>query len=377
MIAEASVGEILEKRLEGGRLDAEEALLLAKNADLFSLGRAAAKLRRRQVPGDAVTFLVDRNINTTNVCITGCKFCSFYRPPGDPEGYVLDREVMARKIQETLDAGGTRILLQGGHNPALRIVWHEDLLRWVRAAFPAIHLDAFSPSEIDHLAGLEGMPVRDVLARLKAAGMGGLPGGGAEILHDEIRDDIAPKKQSAAGWLAVMKEAQALGLVTSATMVIGCGEAPEHRVAHLLRVRDLQDDSLASHGNGFPSFIPWTMQVERNGLGKILAARGRLPASAQDYLKTLALARVVLDNVPHIGVSWPTQGEKVAQAGLAFGADDFGSTLLEENVVSAAGATRIRMDVPEILHHIRTAGFVPARRDSRYRILDRFEEAAA
>ncbi len=369
MIAAPPAGEILEKRLGGERLDAEEARLLATDADLFSLGRAAAELRRRQVPGDAVTYLVDRNINYTNVCITDCKFCSFYRPPGNPESYVLDREGMGRKIRETLDVGGTRILLQGGHNPALRIGWYEDLLRWIKADFPAIHLDAFSPSEIDHLAGLEGMTARDVLARLKDAGLGGVPGGGAEILHDEIRGDIAPKKQSADGWLAVMKEAQALGLVTSATMVIGCGEGPSHRVAHLLRIRELQDASLASHGNGFPSFIPWTMQVEHNGLGRVFAARGWLPASAQDYLKTLALARVVLDNVPHLGVSWPTQGEKVAQAGLAFGADDFGSTMLEENVVSAAGTTRVRMDVPEIHHHIRTAGYVPAQRDSRYRIL--------
>ena len=216
------------------------------------------------------------------------------------------------------------------------------------------------------------MPVREVLARLKAAGMDGLPGGGAEILHDAVRSEISPKKLPASGWLSVMREAQKLGLVTSATMVIGCGEAPEHRVAHLMAVRALQDET-----GGFTSFIPWTMQVETSAMGKVFAAKGLLPASAQDYLATVALSRIVLDNIPHIGASWPTQGEKVAQAALAFGADDFGSTMLEENVVSAAGTTRVRMDAGEIRHHIRSAGYVPAQRDSRYRILKRFPKEAA
>ena len=369
--------EILAKRLTGRRVTPDEALHLAKEADLFELGRAAAALRRIQVPGPEATYLVDRNINYTNACITDCKFCSFYRTPGDPEAYVLQRDEMARKIAETLEAGGTRILLQGGHNPALRIGWYEDLLAWILQEFPGLHLDAFSPSEIGHLADLEGLTVREVLLRLKAAGMAGLPGGGAEILHDEVRGDIAPKKQSADGWIGVMREAQALGMVTSATMVIGSGEKPDHRVAHLLRIRDLQDEALASHGNGFPSFIVWTMQVEKSPLGKVFAARGVLPASAQDYLKAVALGRIVLDNVQHLGASWPTQGEKVAQAALAFGADDFGSTMLEENVVSAAGTTRVRMDAEEIRHHIRSAGWVPAQRDSRYRILKRFPQEAA
>ena len=359
--------EILSKRLGGGRVSAQEALLLAEEADLFSLGRAAAELRRRQVPGDQVTYLVDRNINYTNACITDCKFCAFYRPPGDPEAYVLARDVLAQKMKETVEAGGTRILLQGGHNPSLRIGWYEDLLRWMKREFPALHLDAFSPSEVSHLAALEGMGVRDVLERLQAAGMDGLPGGGAEILHDEVRAEISPKKLSSDGWISAMREAQALGMVTSATLVIGCGETPEHRVAHLMRIREL----------AFPSFIVWTMQVETTAMGKVFAAKGLLPASAQDYLRQVALSRVVLDNVPHIGASWPTQGEKVAQAALAFGADDFGSTMLEENVVSAAGTTRTRMDAEEIRHHIRAAGWVPAQRDSRYRILKRFAQEAA
>jgi cyclic dehypoxanthinyl futalosine synthase len=354
-----------------GRVSRGEALALIRGADLFALGRRAHELRLACADPATVTYLVDRNINYTNACITDCKFCAFYRPPGDPEAYVLDREVIGQKIKETLQAGGTRILLQGGHNPALRIGWYEDLLRWIKASF-GIHLDAFSPSEIDHLATLEGMPVRDVLARLRDAGMDGLPGGGAEILHDEVRAGISPRKLSARGWLDIMREAQRLGMVTSATMVIGCGEAPEHRVAHLMAIRDLQDET-----GGFSSFIPWTMQVETSAMGKVFATQGLLPASAQDYLATVALSRILLDNIPHIGASWPTQGEKVAQTALAFGADDFGSTMLEENVVSAAGTTRIRMDVPEIHHHIRTAGYVPAQRDSRYRILNRFGEAAA
>lgn len=375
----STVADILARRLAGGRVSASEAMTLAAEGDVFTLGAAADALRRRHVPGDAVTYLVDRNINYTNACITDCKFCSFYRPPGHPEAYVLDRDVLARKIQETLAAGGTRILLQGGHNPSLRLGWYLDLLRWIKRQFPALHLDAFSPSEIDHVAALEGQTTRDVLSRLKDAGMGGLPGGGAEILHDEVRGDIAPKKQRAAGWLGVMAEAHALDLVTSATMVIGCGERPEHRVAHLMAVRDLQDASLRAHGRGFASFIPWTMQVEHSNLGKVFAARGLRPVSAQDYLRNLALSRVVLDNIDHVGASWPTQGEKVAQAALAFGADDFGSTMLEENVVSAAGTTRVRMDVAEIHHHILAAGRVPAQRDSRYRILTRFapQETAA
>ncbi len=369
--------EILAKRLAGGRVDADEALHLAAEADLFALGRAANSLRRKHVPSDTATYLVDRNINYTNVCITDCKFCNFYRPVGDVEAYVLPKDVLAQKISETVQAGGTRILMQGGHNPALRLPWYEDLLRWIKAAFPSIEIDAFSPSEISHLATLEGMSVREVLQRLKAAGLEGLPGGGAEILDDEVRQEIAPKKLDTAGWLGVMREAQALGLVTSASMVTGCGETARHRVNHLLRIRELQDEALASHGNGFPSFIPWTMQVETTAMGKIFEVKKLLPASAQDYLANLALCRVVLDNIPHLASSWPTQGEKVAQAALAFGADDFGSTMLEENVVSAAGTVRVKMDADEIRHHIRTAGWVPAQRDSRYNILKRFEQEAA
>ena len=361
--------EILARRLEGGRVTSEDALHLAREADLFALGRAANALRRKQAPGDTVTYLVDRNINYTNVCITDCKFCAFYRPVGDAEGYVLPRDVLARKISETLAAGGTRILLQGGHNPALRLPWYEDLLRWIKSTFPAIEIDAFSPSEISHLATLEGRTVREILKHLQAAGLEGLPGGGAEILDDEVRQLISPKKLDTAGWLGVMREAQALGLVTSASMVTGCGETVQHRVNHLMRIRTLQDEALASHGNGFPSFIPWTMQVETTAMGKIFEVRSLLPASAQDYLANLALCRVVLDNIPHLAASWPTQGEKVAQAALAFGADDFGSTMLEENVVSAAGTTRVKMDAGEIRHHIRTAGWAPAQRDSRYHIL--------
>ena len=202
--------EILAKRLEGGRVSPEDALHLAMEADLFALGRAANALRRKHVPSDTVTYLVDRNINYTNVCITDCKFCNFYRPVGDAEAYVLPKEVLAQKISETVEAGGTRILMQGGHNPALRLPWYEDLLRWIKASFPSIEIDAFSPSEISHLAALEGRSVREILQRLQAAGLEGLPGGGAEILDDEVRQEIAPKKLNTAGWLGVMREAQAL-----------------------------------------------------------------------------------------------------------------------------------------------------------------------
>ena len=363
--------DALARARAGERLTLGDAGVLYEQASLLDLGAAARARRQAAVPGREVTYLVDRNINYTNVCITDCSFCAFYRPPGHPESYTLSRDTIATKIQELLAAGGTRILMQGGHNPGLRLAFYTDLLRWLSDTFPQIERDCFSPSEIGHLADLEGLTMGDVLGRLRDAGLDGLPGGGGEILDDEIRSRVSPKKQRTAGWFDAMREAQALGLVTSATMVIGFGEELRHRLAHLARVRDHQDRALAAHGNGFPSFIAWTVQLEHNSMG---ASRHRpaFGAGGHAYLRHLAVSRLFLDNVPHHQASWPTQGVKLAQVALEFGADDFGSTMLEENVVSAAGTDRCRITVPEIHAEIRDAGYDPAQRDSRYRIVRRF-----
>jgi cyclic dehypoxanthinyl futalosine synthase len=361
---------ILRELERGGRLTVEDAVMLQAEAETGELREAAAAARRRAVPGEVVTYLVDRNINYTNVCTTDCKFCEFYRPVGHAEAYVLDRDALESKIRQTVLLGGTRILLQGGHNPALRIGWYVELLRWIRDRFPSIELNAFSPSEIDNIARLEGLTIEQVLETLKAAGMDGLPGGGGEILEDEIRHRVSPKKQKTAGWIHCMRVAQRLGLVTSASQVIGFGEAARHRFLALLALRDLQDESLASHGNGFLSFVMWPLQYESRygevfGLKKGMA----LGATPEQYLRHLALCRLFLDNVPHVGSSWPTMGPEVAKEGLLFGADDFGSTMLEENVVSSAGSTYSCMSEADIRAHVRAAGFTPQKRNSRYEAL--------
>ncbi len=357
---------LIARVLEGGRLARGEAPALWE-APLTQLGAAAQALRMKKVPARTVTYLVDRNINYTNACVTVCKFCAFYRYPGNADVYVRTKDEIGRKIEELLAIGGTRILMQGGHNPDLGLPWHEDLLRWIRASFPTLDIDAFSPSEIDHIARIENLPVETVLARLAEAGLTGLPGGGAEILDDEVRDWISPLKQKTDGWLSVMRGAQALGLATSATMVIGFGETLVHRLNHLERLRRLQDEALSTHGNGFTSFIAWTMQLEHNDLGKAVARRGHKPSGAHTYLKHLALCRLYLDNIAHVSASWPTQGEGVAQVALGFGADDFGSTMMEENVVSASGAMECAKTVEAIRRQIRQAGFEPVQRDTRYR----------
>jgi cyclic dehypoxanthinyl futalosine synthase len=365
----SGVGDALRLAAAGERLDPAAGMLLHDHAPGPELMRLADARRAERVPpADRVTFLIDRNINYTNVCITDCQFCAFYRPPGHPESYVNSREVLGAKIAELVAHGGTRILMQGGHHPDLRLSWYVDLLRWIRATFPSIEIDAFSPSEIQHIADVEGESVPAVLERLIAAGLAGLPGGGAEILADPVRSRIAPKKQSAAGWLGVMREAQRLGLATTATMVIGFGETTADRLTHLERLRALQDEALATHGNGFIAFIVWTAQFENTSLG---ASRFRpaFGAGPEQYLRMVALARLYLDNVPHVQASWPTMGPEVASAALRAGADDFGSTMLEENVVSAAGTVRTRMDAAEIRDLLRAQGFRPAQRDTRYQIL--------
>ena len=378
-MAVASADQLLDEVAAGRRLSPVDAARLYREADLHGLGRAAQRARFRKVPERRVTYLIDRNINYTNVCITDCQFCAFYRPSAEhPEAYTLSRDVIGRKVEELLEVGGTRILMQGGHHPGLPLAWYEDLLRWLRTTYPEIEIDAFSPSEIDHIASVEGRSMEDVLRRLQAAGLAGLPGGGAEMLDDDVRRRVSPKKQSAAGWLEAMRLAHRLGLTTTATMVIGFGETIEQRIGHLQKLRDLQDESQGTHGRGFTAFIAWTLQTDNTPLGRS-KGREEYGASANEYLRLAAIARLFLDNFEHVQASWPTQGLRLAEVALEFGCDDFGSTMLEENVVSAAGTSLRHVAEISMQRHIRGAGYVPAQRDSRYnllRIVERVPEPA-
>jgi cyclic dehypoxanthinyl futalosine synthase len=349
-----SVDTLLSDAAAGDRLTPEDGIRLYEEAPTLELG-AAADLRRRALhPDGVVTYIIDRNVNYTNVCVTRCKFCNFYRPPTNKtEGYVLSREELARKFQETVDLGGVQILLQGGLNPNLPITWYEDLFRWMKATFPlAIH--GLSPEEIRYIAEIEDLPIRTVIERLVAAGLDSIPGGGAEILDDEIRHAISPLKCSTDTWLEVMRQGHALGLRTTATMVFGFGEAPRHIVAHLERLRALQDQTA-----GFTAFICWPFQAEGTRL------KLHDDTTAMRYLRVFALSRLYLDNFPGLQVSWPTMGPDVGQVGLRFGGNDFGSAMIEENVVSQAGAI-FKLGAPDIERYIRAAGFEPRRRNMRY-----------
>jgi cyclic dehypoxanthinyl futalosine synthase len=364
------VQEILARVRDGGRIEVAEAEFLHAEASSEDLRDTADHCRRRASDPEVVTYLVDRNVNYTNVCITDCKFCEFYRPVGHAESYILTRDALGRKIQETLDVGGTRILLQGGHNPELKLDWYCELLRWIKDNYPAIELNAFSPSEIEHIAQVENSDMETVLKTLVEAGLDGLPGGGGEILQDEIRHRVSPKKQKTADWIEAMRIAQRLGLVTSSSQVIGFGEDPWHRFESLREIRDLQTESLAAHGNGFLSFVMWPLQYESR-YGEVFGVRKgmKLGATREEYLRHTAIARIFLDNVPHIGASWPTMGPEIAKEALGWGADDFGSTMLEENVVSSAGSTHTCMDEARIRSLITEAGYRPQKRDSNYRPL--------
>ncbi|HOV79942.1 MAG TPA: cyclic dehypoxanthinyl futalosine synthase [Bacillota bacterium] len=352
-------GAIVFKVLEGKRLNEEEGLRLLTGADLLTLGFLASRVRGRLHPGRRVTFVIDRNINYTNICVTGCRFCAFYRPPGHPEGYVLRREEIFKKIDETVRAGGTQILMQGGLNPELDLNYFEELFRAIKQRYP-VKLHSLSPVEIDYLARISGLSLGDVIGRLAAAGLDSIAGGGAEILVDRVRRTVSHRKISAGRWLDVMRAAHRAGLKSTATMMFGSVETPADRIAHLEAVRRLQDET-----DGFTAFIPWSYQPGNTALG------GR-PASVLDYLRTLAAARIYLDNVPNLQVSWVTQGLKIAQIALSFGANDFGSTMLEENVVRAAGAC-YSASLEDLTRCIRDAGFQPAQRDNLYNIIRTFE----
>jgi len=350
----------IEKKLrDGQQLERSEALWLLTAADLLSLGKLADDVRRRLHPERKVSFVVDRNVNYTNVCTTQCKFCAFYRDETHPDAYVLSYTQIFSKVKELVDHGGTQLLMQGGLHPDLKIDWFEDLFRQLRQRFPTVQIHSLSPAEIVHIAKLSNLSMVECLGRLHLAGLQSLPGGGAEILVDEIRQEISPNKIGWKEWAAVMREAHHLGMPTTATMMFGAREKPEDIVEHLFRVRDLQAEQ-----GGFTAFIPWSYQPGNTALG------GE-QASGVEYLKVLALARVVLDNVPNIQASWVTQGARMAQIALYFGANDLGGTMLEENVVAAAGVD-FRMSQEEIIELAKGAGFTPVRRTTTYETLQEY-----
>jgi len=356
------------------RLGPEQALMLLEHGRLLDLGAAAGAMRRRLVPGDEVTFIVDRNVNYTNVCVSGCRFCAFYTSDGAPDAYVLSREQLADKVAETIALDGTAILLQGGMHPNLRIEWYEGMLRDIKADHPGIHVHGFGPPEIVHIAKLSGVSTREVLERLRDAGLDSLPGGGAEILVDRVRSHVSPRKATSDEWLDVMREAHVLDVSTTATMMFGSVETLADRVEHLRRIRDVQDEAVAAGHVGFRAFIPWSFQPGNTELALDEGAAVGEPmvaASGWDYLRTLAVSRLLLDSIRNVQASWVTQGGKVGQVALAFGSNDMGSTMIEENVVAAAG-TRFMLARDELVRLIRDAGYVPVQRDTLYREVRRF-----
>ena len=351
------IEQLARKVRNGERLNRGEALQLCREAPTHLLGQLADAVRARKHPDRIVTYIIDRNVNYTNVCVARCNFCAFYRPVGSSEGYVLGFDEIFRKIDETIAVGGNQLLLQGGHNPDLPIAWYEDLFRAVKGRYPDFKLHALSPPEILHISRLNQVSVAEVIARLVAAGLDSIPGGGAEILVDRVRRLLnCYGKATADEWLDVMRHAHRAGLRSTATMMYGTVETDEERIEHMVRLRELQDET-----GGFTAFITWSYQPEHT-------ERGGVEATGIDYLRTLATARIVLDNFDNLQASWVTQGGKVGQLSLACGANDMGSVMIEENVVRAAGASYC-MDEVEIVTNIEDAGFVPKRRNMHYEIL--------
>jgi len=352
-----SINELAAKVRQRGRLNPAEALELYLHAPTSLLGELADDVRARKHPEGIVSYIIDRNVNYTNVCVARCNFCAFYRPVGSSEGYVLGFEEIFRKIDETIALGGGQLLLQGGHNPDLPLEWYEDLFRAVKQKYPGFKLHALSPPEVIHLSRMSRLTVSEVLARLIAAGLDSVPGGGAEILVDRVRQLLnCYNKATADEWLDVMRHAHRAGLRTTATMMYGTVETVDERLEHLFRLRELQEEM-----GGFTAFITWSYQPEHTELGGS-------EATGIEYLRTLAIARLVLDNFDNLQASWVTQGGKVGQLSLAFGANDMGSVMIEENVVRAAGAAYC-MDEIEIVRNIENAGFIAKRRNMHYEIL--------
>jgi len=348
---------VLDRAAVGGRITPAEALALYTDAPLHALGRAADAVRRRRYPDGIATYLIDRNINYTNVCVTACKFCAFYRPPKSEEGWVRDLDEILRRCGEAVELGATQIMLQGGHHPEFGVEYYERMFAAIKAAYPSLTLHSLGASEVAHMAGVSGVPVEAAIRRIRAAGLDSFAGAGAEILVARPRTAIAPLKESGERWLEIMETAHGLGVESTATFMMGTGETNAERIEHLRMIRDVQDRT-----GGFRAFIPWTYQPENNHL------RGRTQASVLEYLRLVAVARLFFDNVAHIQGSWLTTGKEAGQLSLHMGADDLGSVMLEENVVSSAGA-RHRSNRLELIHLIRTAGRIPAQRDTLYRHL--------
>lgn len=351
---------ILARRLDGERLTLEEGVQLY-SCGLLELGQAAQALSRRVNPSGRVTFIVDRNISYTNACVVDCDFCAFYRKPGHPEAYVLSYEEIFQKIQELVDLGGTQVLIQGGVNPALPLEYYLDLIRAIRQKFPTVHVHSFSVVEFDMISKKFRLPLEEVFRLFKEAGLNSLPGGGAEILVERVRKLISPKKATSERWIEVMKTAHRCGLKSTATMVFGHMETIEERIQHLLTIRDAQDET-----GGFRAFIPWTLSPE--GTPRMSHFK---PAGGEDYLKTVAISRLMLDNIEHIQSGWLTEGLKLGQIALAFGCDDMGGTLIEDKVLEPTGI-QVHTRRDDLIRLIREAGYKPAQRNTNYEIIHDF-----
>ncbi|HNQ14702.1 MAG TPA: cyclic dehypoxanthinyl futalosine synthase [Pyrinomonadaceae bacterium] len=358
----SNIQPILDKVLDGGRMTADDCTALLESYDVARIGAAADEIRARKHPDNVVTYIIDRNINYTNVCNVVCTFCAFYRRPGKPDTYVHSFDEICKRIDETIELGGTGVLMQGGLHPDFGIEWYEDLLSRLHERYPKFQLHCFSPPEIHNIHLISGLDYETIMARLKAAGLNSMPGGGGEILDDEVRKRVSTKCNTQQ-WLDVMRAAHKVGLRTTASMMFGIGDRVEHRVRHLQRVRDVQDET-----GGFTAFIPWTFQRENTALGRRITEE----PTGMDYIKMLSVSRLFLDNFDHIQASWLTQGLRLGQVALRMGADDMGSTMIEENVVSAAGAHNEATE-KELRYQISEAGFIPRQRDILYNYIDREE----
>ncbi|AIQ63223.1 radical SAM protein [Paenibacillus stellifer] len=367
----SAIDAILNKALQGERLGLEDTVRLFESNEIEKMGAAADVIMKRWHPEPVATFVIGRNINYTNICDVYCRFCAFYRRPGSEEGYVLPDETIFEKIRETIAVNGTEILMQGGTNPNLPFSYYTDLLKGIKQRFPGITMHSFSPAEIMKMKELSGLTLEETLRQIHAAGLDSLPGGGAEILDDRTRRKISRLKGSWHDWMDVMKTAHRIGMNTTATMVIGLGESMEERALHLLRVRDAQDECIGNNYNseGFLAFISWTFQPDNTNLK--LSRQ-----TPEEYLKTVAISRLVLDNIKNFQSSWVTMGPEVGKLSLQYGCNDFGSTMIEENVVSSAGATH-KVNIEQILQIIREAGKIPAQRNTQYDILKVFDREDA
>ncbi len=370
-----SIQPILDKALAGERLNSQDCTDLLESNDFVRIGLAAHEMRLRHNPSNVVTYIIDRNINYTNVCNVVCTFCAFYRRPGKPDTYIHSIEEIEKRIDETIELGGTGVLMQGGLHPDMNIEWYEELLSTLHAKYPSFQLHCFSPPEIHNISLISGLDYETILRRLKAAGLNSMPGGGGEILDDEVRKRVSTKC-STDEWLNVMRAVHKVGLISTGTMMFGIGDKIEHRVRHLERIRQVQDEAFAAkaddpHYGEFTAFIPWTFQRENTALGRKITEE----PTGIDYLKMLSVSRLFLDNIKHIQSSWLTQGVRLGQAALGFGADDMGSIMIEENVVSAAGANN-EANERDLRYQISEAGYIPQQRDIMYNYVNRDDSTA-